>query len=150
MACIMNLGNQTDIKWIYNVSYPVGRGCPNYRDDVLLVQSFLNMLLPCLTILDPSTRKQIHSYLKLDGLFGPRTQGVIMGYQQNVKTRGGVIAADGRVDPAPESGWSQRLNVQYTTVWLNRDYRKNNGGKMATVSQFVPMLRAALLANDMT
>lgn len=150
MACIMNLGYETDIKWLYNVSYPVGRGCPNRRDDVLLVQSFLNMLLPCLTILDPASGKRIQSYLKLDGLFGPRTQGVIMGYQKNVKTRGGVITADGRVDPSPESGWSQRLNVQYTMVWMNRDYRNNNGGKMATADQFIPALRAALLANNKT
>ena len=45
MAKIMNLGDQTDIKWLYNVNYPVGQGCFNRRDDVLLVQIAINYLL---------------------------------------------------------------------------------------------------------
>ncbi len=151
MAAIMNLGNETDIKWLINVSYPVGRAGPNRRDDVLLVQSFLNMLMPCFQLQDPVSGKRLQTYLRLDGFFGPRTGTAIVAYQRNVRSRGGLVSTDGQVDPSLRSGWTNSkdsyLSTQFTIVWMNRDYRATNRGKMASEDDFVPELRAALLAN---
>lgn len=52
MARVMNLGDETDIKWIFNVTYAVGSGCTNRWDDVMLVQHALNTLLAAFELKD--------------------------------------------------------------------------------------------------
>ncbi len=129
MALIMNLGDDTDIKWLYNVSYPVGPYCPNHRDDVLLVQYTINCLLAALQLTD-SDGQPITTYLKRDGLYGDHTEEAIFAYQRNVSSRGFFITVDGRVDPSPVSGWTPHGNAQYTIVYLNRDYLNTYGTMM--------------------
>jgi hypothetical protein len=147
MAKITNLGNETDLKWIHNVSEAVGPGCWNKRDDVLLVQHALNKLLPHLEILG-ADGKPITAYLKRDGWFGPKTQAAILGYQNNVRKRGGVITADGRISPANKSGWGPLTGNQFTIVHMNRDHR-NIHGSMMQDSEFPPEVILALKMNPM-
>ncbi|HUL14523.1 MAG TPA: hypothetical protein VLV88_00885 [Terriglobales bacterium] len=146
MAKIMNLGHDTDIAWLTNVSFPVGPGCFNLRDDVLLVQIAINRLLAHFVINDPKGDR-ITAYLHRDGLFGSRTADAILGYQKNVKSRGYYIVPDGRIDPAPVSGWTPSGNAQYTIVYLNRDNR-NVYGKMMLEEDFPPELQRAIKRNS--
>lgn len=139
----MNLGNETDIKWIYNVSFPVGPGRANNQDDVMLVQHAINTLLTHFEIKNAKGGR-ITTYLKRDGIFGPRTAEAILGYQQHARdVRHLVITADGVVEPASHTGWTKHSNLQYTIVHLNRDHRKLYG-KMMSEDDFPDKLRDAL------
>lgn len=143
MARVMNLGDETDIKWIFNVTYAVGPGCTNRWDDVMLVQHALNTLLAAFELKDSRGRK-ITSYLKRDGLFGSRTAEAILGYQRQAKdVRKLVITVDGRVDPANHTGWTTHSQQQYTIVHLNRDHR-NVHGRMMDEADFPTKLRTLL------
>jgi len=139
MAYIMNLGNETDIKWIFNVSFPVGPGCSNRPDDVQLVQHGINAIMAHLELFDDGGRP-ITSYLKRDGHFGPRTSAAIKAYQRNLKARRRVVAADGRIDPSSRTGWTSHTQDQYTIVHLNRDHR-NCHGRMMREADFPEPLR---------
>jgi peptidoglycan hydrolase-like protein with peptidoglycan-binding domain len=68
-----------------NMSGSVGVGGKNIRDDVVLVQSLLNLVGPQEG--GPSTK------LKVDGISGPLTAGAISRYQKAHK-----LVADGRID----------------------------------------------------
>jgi hypothetical protein len=140
MARIMNLGDETDIKWIFNLSFAVGPWCENRRDDVQLVQHGINALLAHFELRDAAGRP-ITTYLKRDGLFGPRTQEAIVGYQNNLIERSRVVTADGRMDPSNHTGWTTHTQKQYAIVHLNRDHR-NVHGKMMDEDQFPEPLRA--------
>jgi hypothetical protein len=146
MAKIMPLGNETDIVWLFNVSYSVGPGCPNCRDDVLLVQHAINCVMAPLHLKNPKG-ELIVSYLHRDGIFGPRTAEAILAYQQSVKERGRYITVDGRVDSTPKSGWTRHGDAQYTIVYLNRDNRDING-KMMDEKDFPAELQRAIKRNS--
>ena len=143
MAHYMELGNETDLKWVFNVSFPVGPGASNRWDDVMLVQHALNAILPHYEIRDAKGRI-ISSYLKRDGLFGSRTAAAIVGYQNYVRSvRRKLISNDGRVDPAVPTGWTLHGENQFTIVHLNRDHR-NLHGRMMEEKDFPEKLRDVL------
>lgn len=144
MAKITNLGNEVDLRWIHNVSYAVGPGCSNSSDDVMMIQHLLNKVMPSLDIVAPNG-KPITAYLKRDGIFGPKTHAAIAGYQNNLRSRGKVASADGRIHPSNKSGWNAHGN-QYTIVHLNRDHR-NIYGRLADDAEFPPPVIAALKRN---
>jgi hypothetical protein len=79
----------------YNVSMAVGPGCPNMREDVMLVQFLLALLYADPTLTRPSPDK-----LKVDGVFGPITEKWILGYQRDAVRHGLAVKVDGRVDRA--------------------------------------------------
>jgi hypothetical protein len=128
MAYVMNLGDETDIVWLYNVSYPVGPRGSN-RDDVQLVQHAINIIHNTYLLYDDSGRL-IMADLKRDGICGPRTIEGIAAYQRNVGTRRKLVKADGNVDPSSYTGWTAHSDVQFTIVHLNRDVRDITGTMM--------------------
>jgi len=71
------------------ISQAVGRGAPNQKDDVRLIQALLNLNIPRMTGAP---------FLPEDGAFGPHTQAVIEEFQTQVATPGG--AASGVIEPA--------------------------------------------------
>ena len=83
MAYVMNLGDETDIRWLYNVSYPVGPRGSNRRDDVQLVQHAINIIHNAYMLYDDNGRL-IMADLKRDGICGPRTIEGIAAYQRNL------------------------------------------------------------------
>ena len=141
MAKITNLGDQTDIKWIFNVSTSVGPNGYNRIDDVMLVQHVLNTLLASFDIRN-SKGARITSYLSRDGIFGSLTREAIIGYQKNAQKRGLQLTADGMISSATATGWT-RNNVQYTIVHLNRDHLRVHG-KMMSEADFPTILRQAI------
>lgn len=144
MAHEMALGNETDLKWIFNVTYPVGPNGVNRWDDVMLVQHALNVVMAPFELKDARGRP-ITSYLKRDGLFGPRTAEAILAYQTQARqVRKRMITVDGSVDPANHTGWTTHAQVQYTIVYLNRDHRDLRG-RMMDEADFPEPLRNLLL-----
>ena len=141
MATITNLGDETDIKWIFNVSTSVGPNGYNRGDDVMLVQHVLNTLLASLDIRN-ARGARISTYLTRDGLFGRATKEAIIGYQRNAQSRGLQLTADGMVSSANPTGWT-KSNVQYTIVHLNRDHLRIHG-KMMDEKDFPQRLRQAV------
>lgn len=129
MAYVMNLGNETDIKWLYNVSYPVGPRGSNLRDDVQLVQHAINVIHNTYELYDERGRI-IMADLKRDGICGPKTIAAIAAYQRNLVSRKKLVKPDGNVDPSSHTGWPAHSEVQYSIVHMNRDVRDITGTMM--------------------
>ena len=146
MAQITELGDETDLKWIFNVSYAVGPRSPNRRDDVLMVQHIFNKLLPYVEFKGPDGSR-ITSYLSRDGICGPKTNAAILAYQQNLKSRGSVVWVDGIIGSSNKSGWTPVHGDQYTIVFMNRDHVKFYG-KMLSDTEFPAEVVAALKRNS--
>jgi len=135
-----------DMAWIWNVNGTVSPRAYSRRPDVMLVQHALNTVMAPLELTD-SKGKRITSYLVRDGYMGHHTNEAIMAYQKSLKARGFYVKADGVVDPASRSGWTRDGNAQFTIVYLNRDHRRFNGGKMMEEKDFPSLLQAELLVN---
>jgi peptidoglycan hydrolase-like protein with peptidoglycan-binding domain len=138
-------GQGPGLAWIWNVSGPVSPRAYSRRPDVMLVQHALNTLLSPLGLKD-DTGAPITSYLKRDGYIGPKTNEAIAAYQRNLRSRGLLVKADGSVDPASRSGWTDDGNAQFTIVYLNREHR-NIYGKMMEEKDFPELLQADIRMN---
>ncbi|MGH7023554.1 MAG: peptidoglycan-binding domain-containing protein [Caulobacteraceae bacterium] len=121
MAFVHNLPEGVGIRWIFDLTFAVGPNCRNHPADVQLVQHAINTLLASLKISDDNGAP-ITSYLKRDGLYGPRTAAAIRGFQRAMQQRQCLIKADGQVDPSSPSGWTAAGTAQYTIVYLNRSH----------------------------
>lgn len=129
-----------DLKWIWSVTQSVGEGQQNARTDVMLVQHLINSVMVQLGLCD-SQGRPIRSYLMRDGYWGPKTALAVAAYQYVAKhVRRRYISTDGTVSPCGASGWTSSGGVQYTIVFLNRDYRDIHG-KMADEKDFPAALK---------
>jgi len=147
MAFIHNMPDGVGIAWIYDVSFGVGPYARNHSADVQLVQHALNTLLAPLAI--PGKDGQlIKTYLKRDGIYGPRTAAAIRGFQTRMQQLGFLIATDGRVDPSSADGWTRSGSQQYTIVYLNRQHR-DVYGKMMDEEDFPEPLKSNVKKNPM-
>jgi hypothetical protein len=137
--------------FFYNVDAAVGAGCPNKRDDVLLVQHFLitinnnpNAFSPPIPTI-PLPPNQI---FRPDGVAGPITVRAIEHFQEVGRGRGNDITVDGRVDKASGTGFGTISNTQFTILFLNNAYRKIRVGVFQNISILAgdcpPELRSAL------
>jgi len=97
---------------LYNVSEPVGKGCPNLADDVLLVRFFLRRISQAPDVKGP------YFDMPLVPTYDPQLSNAILWFQKAVAAAHAPVTADGRVDPSPNGqGW-------YTIRHLNFSYRK--------------------------
>jgi hypothetical protein len=113
----------TDIRVVYLIDMAVGRSSANRRDDVLLVQFFLNAMWGKLT--DKKTVFGASGAAPaIDGVCGPITIGAIEAFQRwywEEPARGGFI--DGRVDPVPLGQHVGPLHHRvYTILGLNVNF----------------------------
>ena len=120
MAPVTLLPPGLGVPFIHNVDMAVGAGCPNQRDDVLLVQHFLatinsnpNGLSPPFTPLPLSPGETISA----DGIVGPITLRVLKHFQDLARSRGHNIATDGRIDKATGSGAGAISHTQFTILF---------------------------------
>jgi hypothetical protein len=104
---------ENETSTVYTASYE-----PNRRDDVLLVQYLLKR------VYQEWEKKGKPSngvtQLKIDGMYGPKTQRAIEQFQLDAAREGSNIATDGCVDP--ERGptpYSSISKTGYTISWLN-------------------------------
>jgi hypothetical protein len=112
-----------NIRAVYLVDATVGRGGANRRDDVLLVQFFLNALWGT----SPDKKTVIGgtgAAPAIDGICGRITIGAIETFQRwywEQPVRGGFT--DGRVEPLPPGrGFGPLHNLPYTIIGLNVNF----------------------------
>jgi len=124
MAHVKLLENPTQfVRAAYLVDSAVGRNCPNRRDDVLLVQFFLNTLWGVAAD-NNQTFGGIGPKPHIDGVCGSETIGAIELFQRwywQEPPRGGF--ADSRVEPPPPGQlFGPRLGNPYTIIGLNANF----------------------------
>ncbi len=81
---------------MFVVEMGVGPGRANNRDDVALVQYFLNLWFAHPD--NAGARAKAGASLKVDGLIGPKTNGRIKAFQSYMKANGRALLADGCID----------------------------------------------------
>jgi peptidoglycan hydrolase-like protein with peptidoglycan-binding domain len=95
---------------------------PNRRDDVMLVQLLLKRVYQRGNAAEPPLNQGNGTILlKIDGMYGPKTQRAIEQFQIEMARNGRSIAADGCVDPEMgDSATSSISQTGYTISWLNK------------------------------
>lgn len=115
------------LKLVYTIDLAVGNGCPNRRDDVLLVQFFLKVVSegPQKSEFTPAGRGPMQT----DGVWGPVSQAYLNQFiavpaKLNSQNPGAPLTQDGRVDPVVGGRTTGSLtgNV-YTILALNTSYK---------------------------
>lgn len=108
---------QTATHTSYTSSYE-----PNRRDDVMLVQYLLKRIYQQGSNASPPLNQgNGTTQLKIDGIYGPKTQRAIEQFQLEMRRNGRNIATDGSVDPEPgNSATSTISKTGYTISWLNK------------------------------
>lgn len=138
--------------WVYDITFQVGPGKHNRRDDVALVQIAINGILRVKNLRD--TRKRFNpgpdnpltgahhgypllNFLDVDGLFGPETANAIVTYQ-----RAAGFVTDGVVDPVHTIYNPQNFGPTFrrTIYQLNLD-NLHAHGRMLDQSKFPPFLQ---------
>lgn len=93
----------------------------NRRDDVMLVQYLLKRVYQQGQNCNPPLKDTGAASLKIDGLYGPKTQKAITNFQLEMRRNGRSIATDGCVDPERgDSATSSISKTGYTISWLNK------------------------------
>jgi len=138
---------------IFNIDQPVGRGCPNMRADVLLVQWMLAVWLSKAPKIPESIARHMQSKniinksgaLKIDGVYGSQTMAWIKGFEESYT---GVVK-DGRIDPlgggmGTTSGKTMKLWLLNNAVWAAGGFRGGilgvNSGSIHFPTELVPHL----------
>ena len=131
----------------YNVNQAVGLGCPNWSEDVMLVQFFLQRVY-----MDnewkPKTPK---GTMKVDGLCGPITRNWILKFQIDARNDGFNTHPDGIVNKAGNATSNQKTsisNTEYSIRGLNNFLRIMQKPLYSTLpfnQEVPPLLRLAFL-----
>ncbi len=138
-----------DLKILYTNDQAVGTGCPNRKDDVLLVQFFLKVISegPQKSQYAPAGRPP----MKCDGLWGSNSQAYLNQYisANSAANPGAPLTADGRVDPVAGGKFlGSRTGNLYTILALNKSYSLVRGQAMfsdiTTDGVFPPDLKSSL------
>jgi hypothetical protein len=128
-------GSDPSIKVAYTVDQAVGTGCPNRREDVLLVQHLLKIAWN-----DAGASKGFRppgeaAPLSVDGMFGPQTARFIKFFQEEAIRRGANCATDQRVDPAVSGTSSGGLSGKfYTILAMNSARNSRQGGNQDDIT----------------
>lgn len=117
----IDTSNDPKLPVFYNVSHAVGKGCPNMRDDVKLVQ-YLLIKFYDKALASSNVYTKPKGDLKVDGDCGPITLNWILKFQLDVNKRHpGTVYADNRVDRALNKNLTGSIsNTIYTIGVLNR------------------------------
>ena len=133
----------------YNVTKAVGYGCPNEKEDAMMVQFFLKRIYTT-EIMKPYTPK---GNMTVDGKVGPITRNWILKFQLDMKNIGNDCFPDGIMDKAGNSNnadnhTSAISRTRYTIRLLNNGLRKLDSAMYKTLptNPEVPAeLRAAFM-----
>jgi hypothetical protein len=133
----------------YNVDAAVGKGCPNRRADVLLVQYLLKegCKAPGLAAIEEGAGFT-QSVMEITGVWDYIWDGYLANYLNVLKRRGKPIVNDRQVDPAV--GGHVRFgarHMQYTILYLNGGYSTLRPADMSRISEVAdcpPELRPLL------
>src|SRR5215813_8264985 len=133
MAFIDRDTDGTGTLTFYNVSQAVGGGCPNWLEDVKVVQFFLQRIY--------SKPKYLPfkpwGDMSVDGKVGPITKAWITKYQLDCRNHGVNTAVDGIIDKAgnDESNYKSSMShTWYTIRILNNMMFENDTAVYKTLS----------------
>jgi len=108
MARITEMPRPIQPVWIYDVSNPVGMKWPNKVDDVKLLQYALNKIIAKEKLPDRNGKPTLGpmgmeyppiAQLKVDGIFGRKTEAALKAYQGSSIQGNRCVLADGQADP---------------------------------------------------
>ena len=120
----------------YTVDQAVGAGCPNRREDVLLVQHLLRIAwknVGTSTGFRPPGEKEP---LKADGIYGSTTARFIKHFQEEANRRGANVATDQRVDPVMSGTSSGSISHKfYTILAMNSARNARQGGNQDDIAR---------------
>ncbi|MEO8128257.1 MAG: hypothetical protein ABJF23_14005 [Bryobacteraceae bacterium] len=116
------------LKLVYTIDQAVGSGCPNMRDDVLLVQFFLKVISggPEKALFTPAGRGPIGT----DGIWGPTSQAYLDKFIEvnSGQNPGSPLTKDGRVDPVVGGKIKGSISGHiYTILALNTSFKGVRG-----------------------
>ena len=116
------------MRLVYTVDFAVGTGCPNKRDDAMLVQFFLKVVSegPQKSEFTPPGRPPITT----DGLWGPNSQAYLDHFiaANSAQNPNAPLKKDGRVDAVVGGKLTGSLTgLVYTILALNNSYRGVRG-----------------------
>jgi hypothetical protein len=124
------------LRLAYTVDQAVGQGCPNRRDDVLLVQFFLKVAMEDATG-SPGYRPPGEKPITVDGTCGRQTVAYIKFFQEegNRRNPGIPTTTDQRVDPVLSGTTKGALaGTFYTILALNVIYKERRGDLHLNIS----------------
>ena len=127
-------GRDPTVTIAYCVSAAVGPGCPNRRDDVLLVQHLLRLAwrtTPSSAGFRPPGESEP---LKVDGMFGTKTGKFISYFQEEALRRGARVKQDGRVDPVVSGASQSAGSHTFYTVLAMNSARNSRATQQADIS----------------
>lgn len=140
----LDTSNDATVPVFYNVVHAVGKQCPNFGDDVKLVQYLLIAFYDRAYSQSPVYSKP-NGQMTVDGLCGPVTLNWILKFQRDVNTRyPGTVAADSRVDRVRNKNLIGSItNTIYTLAVLNKFVQKINPEAFVMLPQSVPLTNPA-------
>ena len=101
----------------YNLNFAVGHGCPNYEEDVKVVQFFLKRLFSLADLVSKKPKGE----MVIDGKCGPTTRNWIVKTQLVCREDGGNVTVDGIIDKAGNpANSSNRESTISKTVYMIR------------------------------
>lgn len=136
-------------KIFYNVDAAVGKGCPNQRTDVLLVQYLLRegCKAPHIAQIQEGAGFK-PSEIAISGIWSETWSTYLGNYLTDMKLRGKLVFNDQRVDPVVGGATRGALHhMQYTILYLNIGYgvlRPNDLPRLAEVVDCPNELREPL------
>lgn len=117
MARVFHVKNaNAAVKVAYTVDQAVGAGCPNRRDDVLLVQHLLRIAWKDVGASKGFRPAGETEPLKADGVYGTKTAKFIKHFQEEANNRGAGVAKDQRVDPVLSGTSSGSVSHKFYTI----------------------------------
>jgi hypothetical protein len=131
----------------YNVTKAVGYGCPNEKEDTMMVQFFLKRIYTT----EMMKANKPKGNMTVDGKIGPITRNWILKFQLDMRDMGNPCYADGIMDKAGNENNADNFvssisRTKYTIRLLNNGLRKldSNLYKTLPTNPEVPAeLRAA-------
>jgi len=136
----IDTSNDQDLPVYYNLVHAVGKGCPNMRDDVKLVQYLLiSFYDKALSASNVYTKPK--GDMKVDGVCGPVTLNWILKFQLDVNTRyPGTVYADNCVDRVKNKNLTGSISgTIYTLAVLNKFTLKVNPDAYYATPLVIPL-----------
>jgi len=126
----------SEVTAAYGVDSPVGAGCPNNRQEVLLVQHLLRIAWnesPSSAGFRPPGETQP---LSVDGVWGPQSARFLKFFQEEARRRGAAVLLDQRVDPCVSGEAAGSIShTFYTALALNAARNSRQQGNQADISR---------------
>jgi hypothetical protein len=118
---------------VLDIDEPVGKGCPNRKLDVYVVQYLLKSVID-----SPKTSRKMDilpaTPLNIDGIFGERTAEAIRFFQVSGSRGPLAVGTDGRIDPTRGGTYAGSVSGKLRTIILLNKYYYELYGRNAILA----------------